>query len=42
MTTLLGPPIGDDAYYGRLFMNVKGSERQGIVILKDYGRIRSG
>jgi predicted AlkP superfamily phosphohydrolase/phosphomutase len=32
---------GDGGYYGRLFMNVKGREPQGIINPKDYERIRS-
>ncbi|MER3445438.1 MAG: phosphodiesterase [Candidatus Dadabacteria bacterium] len=32
---------GDGGYYGRLFMNVKGREPQGIIDPKDYERVRS-
>jgi len=32
---------GDGGYYGRLFMNVKGREPQGVVDPKEYEKIRS-
>ena len=31
---------GDGGYYGRLFMNVKGREPQGVVPKEDYERVR--
>jgi predicted AlkP superfamily phosphohydrolase/phosphomutase len=32
---------GDGGYYGRLFMNVRGREPQGIIAPADYERVRS-
>jgi len=33
--------LGEGGYYGRLFLNVKGREPQGIVDPKDYEKVRS-
>jgi len=33
---------GDGGYYGRLFLNVKGREPQGVVAPGDYEQVRSG
>src|SRR4029450_10640020 len=32
---------GDGGYYGRLFLNVKGREPQGVVEPSDYEKVRS-